>query len=483
MAKNDDDKIINEYSNKEYEAGFVTDIETEVFEKGLNEDVIRRLSAKKEEPQFMLDFRLKAYRRWLEMEEPDWALLEYEKPDFQSISYYAAPKSTPKYSSLDEVDPELIKTFEKLGIPLNEQKALAGVAVDVVMDSVSVHTTFQETLKEKGIIFCSISEAIREHPELVEKYLASVVPVGDNYYAALNSAVFSDGSFAYIPKGVRCPMELSTYFRINQGNTGQFERTLIIADEGSYVSYLEGCTAPQRDENQLHAAVVEIIALKDAEVKYSTVQNWYPGDKEGKGGVYNFVTKRGICKGDNSKISWTQVETGSAVTWKYPSTILKGDNSVGEFYSVAVTNNHQQADTGTKMIHIGKNTKSTIISKGISLGHSNNSYRGLVKIGGKAENSRNFSQCDSLLIGDKCGAHTFPYIESENPTAIVEHEATTSKVSEDEIFYCNQRGLDTEQAVSLIVNGFAKEVLNKLPMEFAVEAQKLLALTLEGSVG
>jgi len=423
MAKNDDDKIINEYSNKEYEAGFVTDIETEVFEKGLTEDVIRRLSAKKEEPQFMLDFRLKAYRRWLEMEEPDWALLEYEKPDFQSISYYAAPKSTPKYNSLDEVDPELIKTFEKLGIPLNEQKALAGVAVDVVMDSVSVHTTFQETLKEKGIIFCSISEAIREHPELVEKYLASVVPIGDNYYAALNSAVFSDGSFAYIPKGVRCPMELSTYFRINQGNTGQFERTLIIADEGSYVSYLEGCTAPQRDENQLHAAVVEIIALKDAEVKYSTVQNWYPGDKEGKGGVYNFVTKRGICKGDNSKISWTQVETGSAVTWKYPSTILKGDNSVGEFYSVAVTNNHQQADTGTKMIHIGKNTKSTIISKGISLGHSNNSYRGLVKIGGKAENSRNFSQCDSLLIGDKCGAHTFPYIESENPTAIVEHES------------------------------------------------------------
>ncbi len=483
MAKQDDDKIINEYSNKEYEAGFVTDIETEVFEKGLNEDIIRRLSQKKGEPQFMLDFRLKAYRKWLEMEEPDWALLEYEKPDFQDISYYAAPKNTPKYNSLDEVDPELIKTFEKLGIPLEEQKALAGVAVDVVMDSVSVHTTFQETLKEKGIIFCSISEAIREHPDLVEKYLASVVPVGDNYYAALNSAVFSDGSFAYIPKGVRCPMELSTYFRINQGNTGQFERTLIIADEGSYVSYLEGCTAPQRDENQLHAAVVEIVALKDAEVKYSTVQNWYPGDKDGKGGVYNFVTKRGICKGDNSKISWTQVETGSAVTWKYPSTILKGDNSVGEFYSVAVTNNYQQADTGTKMIHLGKNTKSTIISKGISLGYSNNSYRGLVKIGGKADNARNFTQCDSLLIGDKCGAHTFPYIESENPSAIVEHEATTSKVSEDEIFYCNQRGLDNEQAVSLIVNGFAKEVLNQLPMEFAVEAQKLLALTLEGSVG
>ncbi|MEN8120048.1 MAG: Fe-S cluster assembly protein SufB [Bacteroidota bacterium] len=483
MSKNDDDKIISELTDKEYEAGFVTDIETEVFPAGLNEDIIRQLSAKKNEPQFMLDFRLKAFRKWQTMEEPDWAHLEYEKPDFQSISYYAAPKNAPKYNSLDEVDPELIKTFEKLGIPLEEQKVLSGVAVDVVMDSVSVHTTFKETLNEKGIIFCSISEAIQEHPELVEKYMASVVPVGDNFYAALNSAVFTDGSFAYIPKGVRCPMELSTYFRINQANTGQFERTLLIADEGSYVSYLEGCTAPQRDENQLHAAVVEIVTLKDAEVKYSTVQNWYPGDKEGKGGVYNFVTKRGICKGDNSKISWTQVETGSAVTWKYPSTILKGDHSVGEFYSVAVTNNFQQADTGTKMLHIGKNTKSTIISKGISLGRSNNSYRGLVKIGAKAHDARNYSQCDSLLIGDTCGAHTFPYIESENPSAIVEHEATTSKVSEDQIFYCNQRGLDTENAVSLIINGFAKEVLNKLPMEFAVEAQKLLALTLEGSVG
>ncbi|RLD67027.1 MAG: Fe-S cluster assembly protein SufB [Bacteroidetes bacterium] len=483
MSKSDDDIIISELSEKEYEAGFVTDIETEVFPPGLDEEVIRKLSAKKNEPKFMLDFRLKAFRKWQTMEEPDWAHLEYEKPDFQSISYYAAPKNTPKYNSLDEVDPELIKTFEKLGIPLDEQKILSGVAVDVVMDSVSVHTTFKETLNEKGIIFCSISEAIQEHPELVEKYMTSVVPVGDNYYAALNSAVFTDGSFAYIPKGVRCPMELSTYFRINQANTGQFERTLLIADEGSYVSYLEGCTAPQRDENQLHAAVVEIIAMKDAEVKYSTVQNWYPGNKEGIGGVYNFVTKRGICKGDHSKISWTQVETGSAVTWKYPSTILKGDHSVGEFYSVAVTNNFQQADTGTKMIHIGKNTKSTIISKGISLGRSNNSYRGLVKIGAKAHDSRNYSQCDSLLIGDTCGAHTFPYIESENPSAIVEHEATTSKVSEDQIFYCNQRGLNTEDAVSLIINGFAKEVLNKLPMEFAVEAQKLLALTLEGSVG
>lgn len=483
MSKSDDDILISELSEKEYEAGFVTDIDTEVFPPGLDEDVIRKLSAKKNEPQFMLDFRLKAFRKWQTMEEPDWAHLKYEKPDFQSISYYAAPKNAPKYNSLDEVDPELIKTFEKLGIPFDEQKVLSGVAVDVVMDSVSVHTTFQETLKEIGVIFCSISEAIQKHPELVEKYMTSVVPVGDNYYAALNSAVFTDGSFAYIPKGVRCPMELSTYFRINQANTGQFERTLLIADEGSYVSYLEGCTAPQRDENQLHAAVVEIIAMKDAEVKYSTVQNWYPGNKEGKGGVYNFVTKRGICKGDHSKISWTQVETGSAVTWKYPSTILKGDYSVGEFYSVAVTNNYQQADTGTKMIHIGKNTKSTIISKGISLGRSNNSYRGLVKIGAKAHDARNYSQCDSLLIGDTCGAHTFPYIESENPSAIVEHEATTSKVSEDQIFYCNQRGLDTENAVSLIINGFAKEVLNKLPMEFAMEAQKLLALTLEGSVG
>jgi Fe-S cluster assembly protein SufB len=483
MALEKDDKILTEYSSKEYEAGFFTDIETEVFPKGLNEDVIRALSAKKNEPAFMLEFRLNAYRKWILMKEPKWAHLKYEEPDFQEISYYAAPKNMPKFNSLDEVDPELIKTFEKLGVPLEEQKVLAGVAVDVVMDSVSVHTTFREELKKLGVIFCSISDAIQEHPDLIKEYLASVVPVSDNFYAALNSAVFTDGSFAYIPKGVRCPMELSTYFRINQAKTGQFERTLIIADEGSYVSYLEGCTAPSRDENQLHAAVVEIIALKDAEVKYSTVQNWYPGDKDGKGGVYNFVTKRGICKGDNSKISWTQVETGSAVTWKYPSTILKGDNSVGEFYSVAVTNHFQQADTGTKMTHIGRNTKSTIISKGISLGRSNNSYRGLVKINPNAINARNFSQCDSLLIGSKCGAHTFPYIESENPTAIVEHEATTSKVSEDQIFYCNQRGLDTEQAVSLIVNGFAKEVLNKLPMEFAVEAQKLLALTLEGSVG
>lgn len=483
MTNTDDNKLIKQYTDQKYEAGFVTNIDTEVFPKGLNEEIIKAISKKKNEPEFMLEFRLKAFRRWEKMIEPNWANLHYEKPDFQDISYYAAPKNTPKYNNIDEVDPELLDTFKKLGIPLEEQKTLAGVAVDVVMDSVSVHTTFQDTLEEKGIIFCSISEAIQKHPDLVNKYLASVVPSGDNFYAALNSAVFTDGSFAYIPKGVRCPMELSTYFRINQANTGQFERTLIIADEGSYVSYLEGCTAPSRDENQLHAAVVEIIALKDAEVKYSTVQNWYPGDKEGKGGVYNFVTKRGICKGDNSKISWTQVETGSSVTWKYPSTILKGDNAVGEFYSVAVTNNFQQADTGTKMIHIGNNTKSTIISKGVSLGESNNSYRGLVKINSKANNARNYSQCDSLLIGSKCGAHTFPYIESTNAGAIVEHEATTSKVSEDQIFYCMQRGISEEDAVSLIVNGFAKEVLNKLPMEFAVEAQKLLALTMEGSVG
>lgn len=483
MSTLDDNKILEEYSEKEYEAGFVTEIESDVFPIGLDEDVVRAISLKKNEPEFMLEFRLNAFRRWKTMIEPEWAHLKYQKPKFQDISYYSAPKNMPKYNSLDEVDPELLATFKKLGVPLDEQKVLAGVAVDVVMDSVSVHTTFKKNLEEKGIIFCSISEAIQEHPELVKKYLASVVPAGDNFYAALNSAVFTDGSFAYIPKGVRCPMELSTYFRINQANTGQFERTLIVADEGSYVSYLEGCTAPSRDENQLHAAVVEIVAMKDAEVKYSTVQNWYPGDKKGKGGVYNFVTKRGICKGDNSKISWTQVETGSAVTWKYPSTILKGDNSVGEFYSVAITNNFQQADTGTKMIHIGSNTKSTIISKGISLGESNNSYRGLVKINPKANNARNYSQCDSLLIGSKCGAHTFPYIESENPSAVVEHEATTSKVSEDQIFYCNQRGLDTEDAISLIVNGFAKEVLNQLPMEFAVEAQKLLSLTLEGSVG
>ncbi len=480
---NKEDKIINELKEKEYEFGFVSDIDTEIIPKGLNEDVIRLISSKKKEPEFMLEYRLKAYRNWLKMEEPNWAHLNYQKPDFQDISYYAAPKKQPKYNSIDEVDPELLKTFEKLGIPLEEQKILAGVAVDAIIDSVSVHTTFKETLREKGIIFSSFSEAVREHPELVKKHLSSVVPTNDNFYAALNSAVFSDGSFVYIPKGVRCPVELSTYFRINAANTGQFERTLIIADEGSYVSYLEGCTAPMRDENQLHAAIVEIVTMKDAEVKYSTVQNWYPGDKEGKGGIYNFVTKRGICKGNNSKISWTQVETGSAVTWKYPSTILKGDNSIAEFYSVAVTNNFQQADTGTKMIHLGKNTKSTIISKGISIGKSQNSYRGLVRVSRNATNSRNYSQCDSLLIGDKCGAHTFPYIDVNNTSSIVEHEATTSKIAEDQIFYCNQRGLSTEDAVSLIVNGFAKEVLKQLPMEFAVEAQKLLAITLEGSVG
>ncbi len=480
---NEEQKILNELENKEYEHGFVTNIEMDIFPIGLNEDIIRRLSKIKNEPEFMLDYRLKAFKKWQTMKLPKWANLKFEEPNYQSISYYAAPKKQAKYNSLDEVDPEIIETFKKLGIPLNEQKALAGVAVDAVIDSVSVHTSFKETLGELGIIFMSISEAIQEHPDLIEKYLSSVVPVGDNFFAALNSAVFTDGSFAYIPKGVRCPMELSTYFRINAANTGQFERTLIIADEGSYVSYLEGCTAPQRDENQLHAAVVEIVAMKDAEVKYSTVQNWYPGDKNGKGGIYNFVTKRGICKGDSSKISWTQVETGSAVTWKYPSTILKGDNSVSEFFSVAVTNHFQQADTGTKMIHLGKNTRSTIISKGISIGQSQNTYRGQVKIGKRAENSRNFSQCDSLLIGSKCGAHTFPYIDVDNKTAIVEHEATTSKISEDQIFYLQQRGIDEETAVSLIVNGFAKEVLNKLPMEFAMEAQKLLALTLEGSVG
>ena len=440
------------------------------------------ISAKKNEPDWLLEFRLKAYRHWTKMEMPDWAYLKIPPIDYQAISYFAAPrKNAPK--SLDEVDPELLKTFDKLGIPLEEQKILSGMAVDAVMDSVSVKTTFRENLAELGIIFCSFSEAVQEHPDLVQKYMATVVPYADNYFAALNSAVFSDGSFAYIPKGVRCPMELSTYFRINAANTGQFERTLIVAEEGSYVSYLEGCTAPMRDENQLHAAIVEIVAMKDAEVKYSTVQNWYPGDKEGKGGVYNFVTKRGICKGENSRISWTQVETGSAITWKYPSCILMGDNSSAEFYSVAVTNHHQQADTGTKMIHIGKNTSSHILSKGISAGFSNNSYRGLVRVNPKAENARNFSQCDSLLLGDKCGAHTFPYMEVNNETAIVEHEATTSKISEDQIFYCNQRGIDTEKAVGLIVNGYAKEVLNKLPMEFAVEAQKLLQITLEGSVG
>ncbi len=478
-----DDKIINELKNKEYEAGFITDIDTEVFPKGLDEEVIKKLSLKKKEPKFMLDFRLKAFKYWKKQTEPKWSHLKYSTPDFQGLSYYAAPKNTAKYNSLDEVDPEIIETFKKLGVPLEEQKVLSGVAIDAVIDSVSVHTTFKDTLKKLGIIFCSISEAIREYPDLIKKYIASVVPHTDNFYASLNSAVFTDGSFAYIPKNVRCPMELSTYFRINQANTGQFERTLVIADEGSYVSYLEGCTAPQRDENQLHAAVVELIAMKDAEIKYSTVQNWYPGNSEGKGGVYNFVTKRGICRGNNSRISWTQVETGSSVTWKYPSTILKGDNSVSEFYSVAVTNNKQQADTGTKMIHIGRNTKSTIISKGISLGESQNTYRGLVKVAKNAKNARNFSQCDSLLIGDKCGAHTFPDININNPTAIVEHEATASKISEDQIFYCKQRGLDNENAVSLIVNGFAKEILNRLPMEFAAEAKKLLSITLEGSIG
>lgn len=480
---NNDNQILNDIKQSEYSAGFTTNIEQDIFPKGLNEDTIRKISAIKEEPDFMLEFRLKAYRQWLKMDEPQWAHLTYKKVDFQDLSYYAAPKKKPKYNSLDEVDPELLETYKKLGIPLEEQKVLAGVAVDVVFDSISVHTTFKETLAEKGIIFCSFSEAVQEHPDLIKKYLGAVVPHGDNYYAALNAAVFSDGSFAYIPKGVRCPVELSTYFRINAANTGQFERTLIVAEEGSYVSYLEGCTAPQRDEYQLHAAVVEIIAEKDAEVKYSTVQNWYPGNEKGEGGVYNFVTKRGICRGDNSKISWTQVETGSAVTWKYPSTILKGDNSISEFYSVAVTRNRQQADTGTKMIHIGKNTKSTIISKGISMGESQNSYRGMVKVLKNAENARNFSQCDSLLIGSKCGAHTFPYIDTHNKSGIVEHEATTSKIADDQIFYLNQRGLDNENAVSLIVNGFAKEVLNKLPMEFAMEAQKLLALTMEGSVG
>jgi Fe-S cluster assembly protein SufB len=478
-----DDIIINELKNKTYEAGFVTDIAMDVFPKGLDEETIKAISKKKEEPDFMLEFRLKAFQYWKTIEEPEWAHLSYQKPEFQEISYFASPKNRPKYNNLDEVDPEIINMFNKLGVPLEEQKILSGVAVDIVMDSVSVHTTFKKTLNDLGIIFCSISEAIREHPDLIKKYIATVVPYRDNFYAALNSAVFTDGSFAYIPPGVKCPVELSTYFRINQANTGQFERTLVIADEGSYVSYLEGCTAPQRDENQLHAAVVELIALKDAEIKYSTVQNWYPGDKEGKGGVYNFVTKRGICKGDHSKISWTQVEAGSAITWKYPSTILKGNHSVAEFYSVAVTNNFQQADTGTKMIHVGKDTKSMIISKGISLGRSNNTYRGLVDIKNTASNARNFSQCDSLLIGDKCGAHTFPYIDVDNSTAIVEHEATTSKIAEDQIFYCNQRGLDNENAISLIVNGFAKEVLNKLPMEFATEARKLLSLTLEGSVG
>lgn len=475
--------ILKDVSAEEYKYGFTTDIEMEIAPKGLNEDIVRYISEKKNEPEWMLEYRLKALRHFLKLEMPTWQNFELPTIDFQAISYYAAPKKQAKLNSLDEVDPELLATFEKLGIPLSEQKLLSGVAVDAVFDSVSVATTFKEKLKEVGVIFCSFSDAVREHPELVQKYLGSVVPYTDNIFSALNAAVVSDGSFVYIPKGVRCPMELSTYFRINAQNTGQFERTLIIADEGSYVSYLEGCTAPMRDENQLHAAVVELIALENAEIKYSTVQNWYPGDKDGKGGIYNFVTKRGICKGNNSKISWTQVETGSSITWKYPSVILKGDNSTGEFYSVALTKNKQIADTGTKMYHIGKNTRSRIISKGISAGQGQNSYRGLVQVGNSAENARNFTQCDSLLIGDECGAHTFPYIESKNNSSMIEHEATTSKIGEDQIFYLNQRGIDTEKAVALIVNGYAKEVLNQLPMEFAVEAQKLLAISLEGSVG
>lgn len=473
----------DELTNREYKYGFVTDIETETLPKGLNEDIIREISKRKNEPEFMLEWRLNAYRHWKTMEYPKWPNVTYPEIDFQDIIYFARPKSKSKYNSINDVEPEILETFNKLGIPLEEQKQLLGIAVDAVFDSVSVATTYKEKLKELGIIFCSMSEAIQEHPDLVKKYLGSVVPYTDNFYAALNSAVFSDGSFVYVPKGVRCPMELSTYFRINSQNTGQFERTLIIADEGSYVSYLEGCTAPIRDENQLHAAVVELIALDNAQIKYATVQNWYPGDKEGKGGIYNFVTKRGLCKGKNSKISWTQVETGSAITWKYPSCVLEGDNSIGEFYSVALTNNYQQADTGTKMIHIGKNTRSTIVSKGISAGYSNNTYRGLVKITKNADGARNFSQCDSLLIGDKCGAHTFPYLEVSNPTAKVEHEATTSKIGEDQIFYLNQRGLSKEDAVNMIVNGYCKEVFNELPMEFAVEAQRLLSISLEGSVG
>ena len=478
----EEDKLLEEVTGAEYKYGFTTDIESDKIPKGLNEDVIRLISQKKDEPEWLLEYRLKAFRSWEKMEEPDWANIKYQKPNYQDIIYYAAPKQKKKLESLDDLDPEMKKTFDKLGISLDEQKRLAGVAVDFVMDSVSVATSFKDKLAELGIIFCSISEAVHEHPELVKKYIGTVVPTTDNFFSALNSAVFTDGSFCYIPKGVKCPMELSTYFRINEAGTGQFERTLLIADEGSYVSYLEGCTAPQRDENQLHAAVVELIAMDDAEIKYSTVQNWYPGDAEGKGGVFNFVTKRGVCH-KRAKISWTQVETGSAVTWKYPSCILKGDDSIGEFYSVAVTNNHQQADTGTKMIHLGKNTKSTIISKGICAGRSEGSYRGLVKIMKGAENARNFSQCDSLLMGDKCGSHTFPYIEVKNKSAKVEHEATTSKIGEDQIFYCNQRGIGTEEAIALIVNGYCKDVLNQLPMEFAVEAQKLLAISLEGSVG
>jgi Fe-S cluster assembly protein SufB len=479
----DQDKIINDVTSGEYKYGFYSDIETEKIPKGLNEDVVRLISKMKNEPEWLLEFRLKSYRHWLTMKMPTWANLKIPAINYQDIIFYAAPKQKASLKSIDEIDPELKRTFDKLGIPLEEQKHLSGVAVDAVMDSVSVKTTFKETLAEMGIIFCSFSEAVKEYPDLVRRYMGTVVPYTDNFFASLNSAVFSDGSFCYIPKGVRCPMELSTYFRINSANTGQFERTLLVAEEEAYVSYLEGCTAPMRDENQLHAAIVEIIAENNAEVKYSTVQNWYPGDKDGKGGIFNFVTKRGLCRGENSKISWTQIETGSAITWKYPSCILRGDNSIGEFYSVAVTNHHQQADTGTKMIHIGKNTKSTIVSKGISAGFGQNSYRGLVKVLRNASNARNFSQCDSLLLGDKCGAHTFPYIEVDNQTAIVEHEATTSKIGEDQIFYCNQRGISTEDAIALIVNGYAREVINKLPMEFAVEAQKLLQISLEGSVG
>ena len=483
--KIEDEKSFDKLTDKEYKYGFVTDIESESLPPGLNEDIVREISKRKNEPEWLMEWRLKAFKNWEKMETPEWAKVEFPPIDYQALSYYSAPKQkidAPK--SLDEVDPELLETYEKLGIPLREQEMLAGVvAVDAVFDSVSVATTFKGKLEEMGIIFCSFSEAVKEHPELVKQYLGTVIPTKDNYFAALNSAVFSDGSFCFVPKGVRCPMELSTYFRINAANTGQFERTLVIAEEGAYVSYLEGCTAPQRDENQLHAAVVELVALDDAQIKYSTVQNWYPGDKNGKGGIYNFVTKRGHCRGARSKISWTQVETGSAITWKYPSCVLKGDNSIGEFYSVAVTNNMQQADTGTKMIHLGKDTSSTIISKGISAGKAHNSYRGLVRIAPTAENARNFSQCDSMLIGDRCGAHTFPYIDVNNPSAQVEHEATTTKIGEDQIFYCNQRGLDTEEAVSLIVNGFCKEVFRELPMEFAVEAQKLLGISLEGSVG
>ena len=480
MASNQ--KQIEEITNKEYEYGFVSDIDVEEFPKGLNEDIVRLISKRKNEPDWLLEFRLKAFRHWQTLKEPEWGHLSFKRPNYQDIIYLAIPKKKKELNSMDEVDPELVKTFNKLGISLEEQKQLAGVAVDAVIDSVSVKTTFSETLEKEGILFCSFGEAIQKYPDLVKKYLGSVVPATDNFYAALNSAVFSEGSFCYIPKGVRCPIELSTYFRINAANTGQFERTLLIADEGAYVSYMEGCTAPQRDENQLHAAVVELIALKDAEIKYSTVQNWYPGDKNGNGGIYNLVTKRGLCE-ENAKISWTQVETGSAITWKYPGCVLRGDNSVGEFYSVAVTNNFQQADTGTKMIHIGKNTRSLIVSKGISAGKSQNSYRGLVKVNKQAENSRNFSQCDSLLMGDLCGAHTWPYIECHNKSSVMEHEATTSKISDDQLFYCQQRGIDMESAISLIVNGYAKEVLKKLPMEFAVEAQKLLSISLEGSIG